>query len=314
MMGQRQTLVGALFALEIAILGAIIYFLGGARVGASGFRADHVDLGGEREVSVLNAGATPHVVVRDPDSRVVITVSRDGRVHVIDQSRIRGLFFGGTPQLAQLHVTQSAGDGVLVERGPQPTHFAMFGGSVERVEVQVPAGALVDVQKSSGSDVSGLQADLRVRSQDGHIEVADIAGNLDLASDDGHIDLHNVRARHVLAVTSDGHITADAIRVEGTDATATLQTKDGPITVRGSVSPTGKYAVETGDGRITADLAGADGIAIDANATDGRIEVNGHRVRSSDDATPYHAAGSAGGSLELITHDGRITLTTSGAM
>lgn len=313
MISQRQTFVAALVALELGILGAIIYFLGGTGFAASGFSASHVDVGGSREVSVVNAGTTPHVVIRDPDSRVVVSVSQDNRVHVIDESRIHGLFFGATPQITQLHVTQSA-DGVLVERGPQPSHIGIIGGSTERVEVQVPAAALVDVQKASGSDVSGLQADLKVRSQDGHIDVADTTGNVDLASDYGHIELHNVRAAHVLAITKYGHITADGMTVEGADASATLKTDEGAVRLAGSVSPTGKYAVQTADGRITANLAGAEGLAIDASASDGSIEVNGHRVRSSDDATPYHAAGSAGGSLELASRDGRITLTTSGAM
>lgn len=313
MIGQRQTIVAALFALEIGILGAIVYFLGGTGVAASGLGASHVDIGGIREVSAIDAGTAPHVVIRDPDSRVVVSVSQDNRVHVIDQSRIHGLFFGGTPRITQLRVNQTA-DGVLVERGPQPSHISIIGGSTERVEVQVPAGALVDVQKASGSDVSGIQADLKVRSQDGHIDVADTSGNIDLASDYGHIELHNVRSTHVLAITKYGHITADGMNVEGTDASATLKTGEGAVRLAGNVSPTGKYAVQTADGRITANLAGAQGLAVDASAADGSIEVNGRRVRSSDDATPYHAAGSAGGSLELTTRDGRITLTTSGAM
>ena len=312
---KSRELLAGLFVLELAILIAIVNLLGGARVGAAGFsglHGTHIAAGGTREVGVFQAGAAPSVVVRDPDSHVVVTVSQDGRVHVVDQSHLHGFVFGGPTALMPLSAKQTGPDSVLVERASQPGTWIM-GESRRRIELAVPPGTHLDVETSSATDVTGLQAALKVRSQDGHIGLWDISGDVDVASDDGHIELHNVRATHVSVLTNDGRITAEGLVLDGESATATLHTDSGSVHVSGAVNPAGTYKFDSNDGGITADLAGAGGLALSANSGDGSINIDGRRVRSSDDTTPYHAAGTSGGSLELTTRDGRITLNTSGA-
>ena len=265
-MSTRAKIIGTLFAVEVALFGAIVYFLGGAPTHAA-----PVNIGGDRIVASIDAGSTPHIVISDPDSRVVLAVSRDGRVRVTDRSSMHGLVLGAPGEIPPVRVTRDE-QGVRIERAPYARrHLVIFGSSSERIEIDVPAQALVDVVKSSGTIATGLQGSLDIRSQDGRIAMHEMASSSITAyTDDGRIELDGVLApngQYDLR-TADGRI---GVQYQDTAALAIhAHTQDGSIRIDGrrimddEHSPTydaagsagGKLAVQTQTGSITINTTG----------------------------------------------------------
>lgn len=266
-MGSRATVIGTLFAVEVALFGAIVYFLGGAPTHAAS-----VDLGGNKVVDVVDAGSAPHIVVRDPDSRVFIVPSSDGRVHVTDLWAMHGWTFGSS-HIPAVHVSRTA-DGVEIARDPEGSHVVVFGYSNERTQIAVPANATLDIEKSSGSDVTGIAGTMRIRSQDGRIY------------------FHDVSAAAIDAFSNSGRIVFDGtLQPSGQ---YTLKTLDGRIVFTAAgVTGMGIHA-QTSDGKIQ---------------IDGRRVGN---REDADDAT-YDAAGNSGGKIDVQTNDGSITINSTGA-
>ena len=267
-MGSRKTLITTLFAVEVALFGMIVYFLGGAPTHASS-----VNVGGNRIVDVLDAGNAPHIVVRDPDSRVFIVPSNDGKVHVTDLWSMHGWTFGST-NIPQVQVTRTS-EGVEVSRDPEGSgHFVVFGESTERTQIAVPVDATLDIVKSSGSDITGIAGAMQIRSQDGRIV------------------FHDVSSPSIDAFSNDGRIVFD-----------------------GTLRADGHYTLKTDDGRIEMVAAGLAGLAVHAHTGDGKIRIDGRRVGNREDAddSTYDAPGNTGGTINVQTSDGSITINSMGA-
>lgn len=301
-MSTRSRIIATLFAVEVALFGAIVYFLGGAPTHASS-----VDIGGERVVDVLDAGAAPHVVVSDPDSRVILTVSSDGRVHVTDRSSLHGWMLGGPKTIAAVHVVRTT-DGVRIERAKYSEHFMIFGNSSERIEIAVPVQSSIEVADSSGTEVTGLQGGMKIHSNDGHIALRDVGGPVDAQADDGYIEANSVNAPSVALRSNDGHIELHNITAHSLSA----QTNDGRIEFDGTLDPNGTYNLHTADGRIRVISADTQALAIHAYTEDGAIRIDGRRVGDIGDAAKYDAAGRADGRLTIETQSGSIAINTMG--
>lgn len=284
----RGGIIAVLLAAEVFVAGAIVWLVNGHNftVNAAGM---HRTAEQGKAFAPIDAGNSPRVVVDDPDSRVDVAVSADGKVHVTDATVAQGWMWGNEKR-APLQVARIAG-GVSIVR-PGNSHLnVMFGYLDERIEVQVPAGAQLDVQRCSAAEISGLNGAVRVHSVDGHITATDVrTQNLTLASDDGRLTLDNVSAAALDASTKDGSIHADNLQTGG----GTLQSGDGSITV--AFAPNANLAVHarTGDGRLT---------------FDGRRAQRGDDDASSGDYT----VGAGGGSLQVTTQDGSIHITSNGA-
>ena len=149
-----------------------------------------------------------------------------------------------------------------------------FGDTEQNIEVDVPANARVEIQKSSGATVAGLRAGISVQSQDGHIALSDVQGIVDahsadgyinasnvkgdtltLVSADGHVSLTDVTAQQLTARSNDGRVEATNLTIAGTQPQATLHSDDGSVHVRGSFAPSGTYEVSSNDGRIELGVA-----------------------------------------------------------
>jgi Putative adhesin len=283
----RTGIVAVLVAVEIFIAGAILWSLrgGGLGVHAAGFY--RVDQAG-RTFDPIDAGAAPHVVIDDPDSGVGVTVSDDGKVHVADASAVHGWVWShGTRPSLQFTRTS---DGVSIRRPPGTgSHFALFGFDREHIDVAVPAGSVLEIQRCSGADVTGLTGSIRVHSVDGHIAATNVhAAALTLRSDDGSLRLNDVNVPAIDATTADGSIRAIAMEVGG----GTLQTNDGSITL------------ELQNSNLT----------VRARTDDGSLRFNGRRAVSDNDASSGDfPVGRGGGLLAVSTRDGSIHITTNGA-
>ncbi|MDQ2680135.1 MAG: DUF4097 domain-containing protein [Candidatus Eremiobacteraeota bacterium] len=337
MQASRTSIVAVLIAVELALISIAIYSVSGATpVIARGisFSGMHRDSFVAQPIAPIQVGASAHVVVRDPDSRVVVNASNDGLVHVVDKTSVVGAVWG-REQIAQVRVSHIA-DGLLIERsgsGDGGFHF-LFGGSPQRrIEISVPSDASVEIQKSSGADVSDLNGAVTVRSQDGHITLANLRGAVDaassdgyveasavhspsltIASDDGHLGLHDISVATLNAHTDDGHVTAENVTVAGSSPTAAIHTGDGSIQFRGSLAAGGRYTIGSGDGRIEVGLPDNSNLSVSAHTSDGEIHANGNFRSNDNGANGSFKFGDGSGTLEVSSQDGSITINTNGAI
>lgn len=284
----RTGIVAVLLAVEVFIGGAILWAFTGGRSWSMPAGGLHGVSDDAKTVAAIDAGAAPHVVIDDPDTRVVVTASTDGKVHVTDRSRTYGLVWGPKSR-PPLSVTRTA-DGVSIRRpGEEGPRFEILGMDLQHTEVALPPGAALDVQRCGGADVTGLKGSVAIQSVDGSIHLASInATSLKINSSDGSLRLEDVQAPSIEATTSDGSIKANNLRVGG----GTLHSNDGSIRVA---------------------LAGAN-LTVHAQTNDGSIRLNGRRVADSDSGTADYQVGTGGGSLQVSTQDGSIHISTNGAL
>ncbi len=302
----RASVVAMLVAAEIVIVGMALFAVGHGRASlAAGLH--HVDFAAA-QVAPLAAGATPHVVVDDADSRVLVNVSSDALVHVRDLTQIQGGVFSNTTY-PQLHVARTA-DGVSIERARVPNlSIGIFGFSTQKIEVDVPAGARLEIARCSGADVAGITGGVSVHSVDGHVTLSDLQGTVDARSDNGSLRATNVRGDRLAMDSSDGRLTLDRVAV----ASLTATTRDGRIEA-GELSVSGDAKLQTGDGSMHVALAPNADLTVDASTRDGHIYVDGSTADSDDAAQRTLRLGAGTGRMTLATADGSIHIKTNGEL
>jgi DUF4097 and DUF4098 domain-containing protein YvlB len=301
----RVTVVAMLIAAEIAIVGMAIYALG--RGGTSLAAGLHSSDFAAAPIAPLAAGLTPHVVIDDPRSRVVVGTSGDELVHVRDLTRIRGAVFSSGPYP---HLTAArTADGVRIARpdGGRVT-FSLFDISVQRIEVDVPSGSRLEIARCEGADVNGLNGDVSVHSIDGHVKLSDLRGSVDARSDDGYISATNVRGDRLAVESMDGHLSLDNVTVASLLGT----TRDGRIEA-GNLSVANDATLQTADGSLRVGFAPGANLTVDASTRDGKITVDGFSGDNDSSAQRTIRLGAGTGRMKLATDDGSIHITTNGA-
>ena len=219
----RTGIVAVLLAAEVFLGGAIIWTLMGGRWAGSLQAAGSLHQVSEqgKTFAPIDAGSIPHVVIDDPDSRVVISSSTDGKVHVTDDTRTVGWVWGTSGPHATLSVAKTA-DGVSITRGDGQPQVAIIGFDYQHTDVEVPAGAFIDVRRCGGATISGLAGQVRIHSVDGSISGTGlrVTGG-QILTDDGRVRLAFDGANlNVHAKTSDGSIHFDGRRVARDDESA----------------------------------------------------------------------------------------------
>jgi DUF4097 and DUF4098 domain-containing protein YvlB len=334
MNSNRAALVGMLVAVEILIAGLVVWSIGGAgHLSAAGLPGHQVDFTA-KAIAPIDAGATPHVVISDPSSGVRVGVSADGRVHVRDLTNTHGTFFSHDETIPQVAATRTA-DGVAIERPSYDSDWTIFsfGSSERRIQVDVPAGTHLDIQKSNSAEVTGVTGGATVRSLDGHVTLTDLQGtvnarsadgsvtasnihgdSLTVESADGHLTLHDIAVEKLSANTSNGRVDATGLTIAGTQPSATLHSNDGSVHAHGSFAPGGTYEVSSNDGRVELGLAPGSDLTVELTTGDGGIYVDGKR--SSDDDAQHQTLklGSGSGAMRVSSADGSIHLSTNGAL
>lgn len=279
----RTGIIAVLIAAEVFIASVIVVSAGGLKTfEAAGSGRDFTYA--PYSLPAVAVGDRPHIVIDDPDSRVVVTASTDGQVHVTDATRIGGWGWGSRPQHLQVHKTA---DGVTIERPAVSGRVIIFGFENSRTEVAVPAGATLEIAHSGGADVSDLTGTINVHSDDGHISATNLkSGDVALTTADGRITLDNVDADKLAVSTQDGSIHASSLRVR-------------------------QGSAHTDDGSVTLAFADAGDLTLQARTGDGSIRING--ARQGDSPLRDYKLGNGGGSLDVSTQDGSIRVTTNGA-
>ena len=206
----RASVVAMLLAAEVLVVGMAIYALG--RGGTSFAAGMHQTNFTAAVVAPVAAGAAPHIVIDDAESRVGVAVSNDELVHVRDLTQIGGAVFS-SGKYPQLKVTRTS-DGVRIER-PNAEHLSIdiFGFSTQAIEVEVPQGARVEIARCAGADVAGVNGGVSVHSLDGHVTLTDLRGVVDGRSDDGYIKATNVRGDRLSLESRDGHLALENVAV-----------------------------------------------------------------------------------------------------
>ncbi|HET9392050.1 MAG TPA: DUF4097 family beta strand repeat-containing protein [Candidatus Rubrimentiphilum sp.] len=279
----RTVLIAVLIAAEVFIASVIVVSAGGLKTFS--------DAGNARDFNytpyslpAVAVGSRPHVVIDDPDSRVVVTPSTDGQVHITDATSIGGWGWGSRPQHLQVRKTA---DGVVIARPTIANRVIIFGFESSRTEVAVPADAVLEITHAGGADVSDLTGTINVHSDDGHIAATNVKSvDVALTTDDGHITLDNVDADKLAVSTQDGSIRASSLRVR-------------------------QGSAHTGDGSVTLAFADAGDLTLQARTGDGSIRING--ARQGDSPLRDYKLGNGGGSLDVSTEDGSIRVYTNGA-
>jgi hypothetical protein len=293
-----------LVAAEVVIIGMAICAVGrgGASFAAGMHRIDFA----AAPIAPVAAGATPHVVVDDAESRVHVAVSSDELVHVRDLTQMHGAIFssGKYPPL----VVMRTPDGVRIERPrTQSPSIGIFGFSTQAIEVDVPPGAQLEIARSAGADVRGLAGGVSVHSLDGHVTLTDLRGSVDARSDDGYVSAANVRGDRLVMESMDGHLTLHDVAVASLSAT----THDGRIEAD-ALSVSRDATLQTDDGPVRVRLAPNADLTIDASTRDGRISVDGNSLDRDDSAQRTIRLGAGTGQMKLATADGSIRIFTNG--
>lgn len=301
----RATVVAMLVAAEIAIVGMAIYVLGG---GGSSFAAGLHSAGfTAAPIAPLAAGATPHVIIDDPHSRVVVGTSGDELVHVRDLTHIHGAVFSSAPY-PHLTATRTP-DGVRIARADGGrVSFSFFEMSVQRVEVDVPPGSRLEIARCEGANINGIEGGVSVRSIDGHVTLSDLRGSVDARSNDGYISATNVRGDRLAMESLDGHLSLDNVTVASLIGT----TRDGHIEAAG-LSVGNDATLQTADGWMRVGFAPGTDATVDASTRDGKITVDGFSNDNDSSAQRTIRLGAGTGRMKLATDDGSIHITTNGA-
>ena len=137
-------------------------------------------------------------------------------------------------------------------------------------DVQVPAGATVEVHASTGSiRAEKTGGDLTLESESGSIEVRDVPrSHLRLQTVNGGITVANAAAVHLVAASVGGNI--QLTDVAGPSVSA--DTNSGAIHYRGDCSGGGDYALSTHSGDITAVLPASASLDLTARSINGSVQ------------------------------------------
>lgn len=318
-----------LVAAEVLVAGMALYALGGRSTFASGLHG--MDFAAA-PIAPIAAGDDPQVAIDDAASRVSVGLSNDGLVHVRDLTRLVGGVFSSS-SYPQLNVMRTAG-GVRIERPPaQHSPVEIFGFSAEAIQVDVPAGSHVQIDRCSGADVAGVTGGVTVRSQDGRVTLSDLRGVVDASSDEGSLTAIDVRGERLAMESSDGHlaltdvavgslvararvgrIEAGNLTISGARPNATLHSDDGSVRVAGTFAPDGAYELSSDEGPVDLRVDQNADLAIDASAANGRVVVDGSSPAGDGWAQRTLRLGDGSATMKLAASDGSIHIFTNGEL
>ncbi len=309
----RTSVVAVLVAAEVAILGLAAYSIRGA-VNGNAFAggptsADFL----AKTFAPIAAGSAPRVTIDDPNSGVTIGASKDGLVHVKDDTYFSGALLRSPQNYPQLTVTRDF-NGIHISRPRYHEDWMMFVGfsnSRQHFEVQVPPDATVVVNECDNAEVSDLRNGATIKALDGRIELTDIEGAIAAHTDDGHISANDVTSPSLDLSSGDGWIEVRNFAAAGSAPYVRLDSSDGHITASGLFTAGGKYDVATDDGRISVAFARGSDVTVDASTQDGSLHVDGVR-QEGDGAQQSIRVGNGASAMRVHSDDGSITISTNG--
>ena len=201
----------------------------------------------------FEVSGTPRVVVETFNGSIQVTT---GAGHTI-KADVTKRGAGSTKSAAQddlknIEVTMTQ-DGntvrIIARRMNQPFNT---GNSGAQADVQVPAGAILELATSNGQlSVNGATGDVTGRTSNGRIDVEGSQGRLKLDTSNGTIEVNSDSAI-VTAKTSNGQIIFTGTLAQGDHS---FISSNGRITLTLPPGSSFRVTADTSNGRVTSDFA-----------------------------------------------------------
>lgn len=248
-------------------------------------------------------GARPTVHVRTDDARVRIHPGADGSVHATVHWESKHWGFT-SPSREPVVRLEKSGDAVEVEVR-EPESFAIFGGIIERIVVDVTVPATCDLRVHTGDGavlldsalhgsfdlvtgdghvtLRGTQGDIHVKCGDGAIDGTDLDGTLVARAGDGSVRIDG-RFDGLDVGTGDGHVEITARKGSKLGSDWNVETQDAGLELLIPHDLQATLDARTGDGRIRFELPVSGATGMDRHAIRGKINGGGPslRVRTGD--------------------------------
>lgn len=223
-----------------------------------------------------------HVHTNEGNVRVVTSDTKQVEFHV---RYAGGSGFAGSPHFA----SRQEGGMVELEADTGSTSFFVGGGRRMEIEVRMPRDADLRVESGDGAiDVTALNGHVVIHTDDGGIRAAQLNGTIDISSNDGSIRADELKGDLKLH-TNDGSIGGEhldgkcdaysndgSIHVDGRFDSVDIRTDDGTIVARvesGSV-PTSSWRFSTNDGSVNLTVPPDFKASLDASTSDGSINLD----------------------------------------
>lgn len=219
--------------------------------------------------------------------------------------------------LAKLQVNiQQDGDHIIIgTTGDNTAGFGLFGNSGMAVDfqIQVPAHAdLAPIRSSNGRiDVAGIAGQFDLSTSNGIITARDVDGTVSAQTSNGRVSVTGGRGTLRLG-SSNGLVEVQDVQANGLD----LHTSNGHVSFTGSLAPGSQNSIETSNGTVSMALPAESGLTIDLRSGNGSVNV-GFPVTTAANGTNKRNAvqgviNRPDANLTVHTGNGSITLTKQG--
>jgi putative adhesin len=263
-----------------------------------------------------------HVHTNRGNVRVVTSDTKEVEFHVRYSG---GGGFAGPPRF------DSRQEGGLVELAADTgASFFTFGGNQRRMDIEVRMPKDADLRLESGDgaiDVTAVNGHVVIHTDDGEVRAAQLNGAIDISSNDGSIRVDQLKGDMKLH-THDGSIGGEhldgkceassndgSIHVDGRFDSLDVRSDDGAVVARvepGSV-PTSSWRVRTNDGSVSVTVPPDFKANLDASTSDGSIKLD-PPVQVEGNLSNTHVQGALNGGgppLVIHTNDGSVHLSTT---
>lgn len=214
----------------------------------------------------------PHVIIQGQHANISLHNGTNNTVSV----KIHHYNSGDTPTDTNLRANQ---DGDQLTLMPDPyfhdLDYDITAPASTQLQVQVDSGSLaisgisgVDVSTENGSiDVANIAGPIKAHTTNGDIIVRSSNGAIALDDENGSLHLSNSSGQ-LRAITRSGDVLAESMHLKGQSL---LQTENGSIRVNAALDPAGTYSLQTTSGDIELNLPANSAFQLSAHTNSGAI-------------------------------------------
>jgi hypothetical protein len=256
----------------------------------------------------LAISGRPTLAVDSRNGNVTITRGVDGKivVHAIKRAKTDDLLHRLT-----IDVQQNGSQVTVRTTGEDSSTTVFFGWHRTQVdyEIQVPAQSdLTPVRTSNGAiNIAGIAGRLDLASSNGTISAADFDGAVTAQTSNGRVTIRNGRGALDLR-TSNGIVDVQNVQAQGLE----MHTSNGRVSFSGSLASGSHNNLDVGNGSVSLTLPPESALSVDLRAGNGSVNVNGFAVTTSG-ANQRNAVQGVIGRVDaaLVVHAGNGSITLS---
>jgi len=258
MFTKRKTFIIAAVLFAVASLGC------GGTVNIGRYTAEEV------VSKSFDVSGAPHVVVETFNGSIEVTTGAANTVKADVTKRGAGSTQAAAQEdLKNINVSMTQEGNTIHITARRTEQTINTGNSGAQADVQVPAGAILELRTSNGRlSVTGSTGDVTARTSNGRIDIKGSTGRLKLDTSNGTIE------------------------IESESAVVTAQTSNGQINFAGALAP-GDHSFRSSNGRITLALPSGASFRLDADTSNGRV-TSEFALNQSSGADEKHLLGVVG--------------------